>query len=225
MIKSFSIHEEYVSAAMVGINQTVIGLPFDSIKVWVQNNKRVWSRPLSNYYRGALPEFCAGVTANCLVFPIHSYTLPYTGNSFISGIIAGAIVSPVVYTFRFCKIYQQMNNKLSINSFITNKGRGYLTSLCRESLGMSMYFGTYHYMRKQELPIFISGAFAGLFNWGSSFPIDTITSRQIAQKISIQDAIRIGTLYRVYNICLLRSMIVNGCSFLVYESVRKLFEQ
>ena len=220
----FNLSEEYISAAMVGINQTVIGLPFDSIKVWVQNNQQVWDRPFSNYYRGAIPEFCAGIASNCLVFPVHSYTLPYTNNSFISGAIAGVVVSPFVYTFRTCKIYQQMGYKLSIKTLLNIKGRGYFTAFCRESLGYSMYFGTYSYTRKYDFPVFISGAFAGIFNWGASYPIDTLMSRQIAQNISIRDAICIGNIYKGYSVCLFRSMIVNGCSFLVYESVRKLFE-
>jgi hypothetical protein len=219
-----SIKKEYVSAFMVGVNQTIIGLPFDTVKVWMQNYQPVWGRPFTHYYKGALPEFTVAITANCMVFPIHSYTLPYTNNSFLSGAIAGMSISPLVYSFRVYKIYQQMSYNVSLDLLLRNKGRGYIPALGREMLGFSMYFGMYNYMRDHNLPVFLSGACAGLFNWGTSYPLDTIMSRQIAQNISIVDAFKHGNLYRGYGVCLLRSMIVNGCSFFVYETVRKLFE-
>lgn len=219
-----SIKKEYVSAFMVGINQTLIGLPFDTIKVWLQNDQPIRNRPLTHYYKGALPEFTVAIAANCIVFPVHSYTLTYTNNSYVSGALSGLFISPLVYSFRSYKIYQQMSYNVTADLLIRNRGRGYIASLCRESVGFSMYFGTYSYMRKHELPIFLSGACAGLFNWGCSYPFDTIMSRQIAQKITIKDAFRMGNLYKGYGVCLLRSMVVNGCSFFVYETVRKLFE-
>lgn len=220
-----SVKKEYFSAFMVGVNQTMIGLPFDTIKVWMQNHQPVWRRPLWHYYKGALPEFTVAITANCMVFPIHSYTLPYTSNSFLSGAIAGLSISPIVYAFRSYKIYQQMSYNVTADLLLKNRGRGYLPALGREMVGFSMYFGTYHYIREYDMPVFLSGALAGLFNWGISYPLDTIMSRQIAQDISIKEAIQSGGLYRGYGVCLLRSMIVNGCSFLVYETVRNLFEK
>ena len=69
---------------MVGINQGLIGIPFDTVKVWMQNNKQVLRRPITHYYRGFLPELTNAIITNSIVFPIHAYSYPYTDNSFLS---------------------------------------------------------------------------------------------------------------------------------------------
>jgi hypothetical protein len=215
--------KEFYSSLIVGVNQTLIGLPFDTVKVWIQNGQPIWRRPLTNYYKGAIPEFTNSILSNCLIFPIHAYTLPYTNNnSFISGAIAGLSISPSVYTFRSFKIYQQVGRKWSFNTWMNNKGRGYPTTCAREMVGYSIFFGSYSYFKKQDVPTFISGALAGLCNWGVSYPIDVVMSRQIAQDLSITQAIKLGKLYRGYGVCLCRSMIVNAFGFLGYENIKSL---
>ena len=215
--------KESVSSFMVGINQGVIGIPFDTMKVWMQNNQQVIGRPFRQYYRGFGPEFTNAIITNSIVFPIHAYSLPYTNNSFISGAFAGVSVSPLVYMFRFFKIFQQVNIPFSINTFLNYRGRGYLPTMMRESVGYSMYFGSYSYLKEQNVPTFIAGGLAGVCNWGTSFPFDTIMSRQIAQNITISDAIRYGSLYKGYGVCLIRSVCVNSFNFLVYENIKSLF--
>jgi hypothetical protein len=86
-----------------------------------------------------------------------------------------------------------------------------------------MYFGSYSYLKDQGAPTFVAGAMAGLCNWGTSFPFDTIMSRQVAQNISILEAFRAGPLYRGYGVCLIRSILVNSFNFLMYEHIKSLF--
>jgi len=216
--------KETVSSFMVGINQGIIGIPFDTVKVWMQNDKQVFGRPFIQYYRGFVPEFTNAIITNSIVFPIHAYSVPYTHNSFLSGAFAGLSVSPLVYTFRSFKIFQQVSIPFNLRTFLNYRGRGYLMTAMRESVGYSMYFGSYAYFKEQGIPTFVAGALAGLCNWGTSFPFDTIMSRQVAQNISIKDAIRAGPLYRGYGVCLIRSICVNSFNFLVYENIKSLFE-
>ena len=216
-------NKESISSLMVGINQSLIGIPFDTTKVWMQNNQQVLGRPLRQYYRGFRPEFINAIITNSITFPIHSYSLTYTNNSFVSGILSGICVSPIVYVFRFNKIFEQVNKPFNIQTFINYKGRGYVPTMLRESIGYSMYFGSYTYLKEQNVPTFIAGGIAGICNWGISFPFDTIMTRQIAQNIDILKATQWGSLYKGYSICLLRSMCVNSFNFLVYEYVKSLF--
>ena len=216
--------KEFISSFMVGINQGLIGIPFDTIKVWMQNNHRIFGRPLTHYYRGIVPDMTNAIITNSIVFPIHSYSLPYTHNSFLSGGIAGMCVSPIVYTFRTIKIFQQVRIPFNIRRFLNYRGRGFPMTVMREGIGYSMYFGSYSYLKEQGVPTFVAGALAGLCNWGISFPFDTIMSRQVAQNISISDAIKSGPLYRGYGVCLIRSICVNSFNFLVYENVKSFFE-
>ena len=172
--------KETISSFMVGINQGIIGVPFDTVKVWMQNDKQVFGRPYFQYYRGFAPELANAIVTNSIVF--------------------------------------------NIRTFLNYRGRGFLMTAMRESVGYSMYFGSYSYFKEQGIPTFVAGALAGLCNWGTSFPFDTIMSRQVAQNISIKDAIRAGPLYRGYSVCLIRSICVNSFNFLVYENVKSLFE-
>ena len=97
--------------------------------------------------------------------------------------------------FRFNKIFQQVNKPFNIKTFINYKGRGYVPTMLRESVGYSMYFGSYNYLKEQNIPTFIAGGIVGLCNWGASFPFDTIMTRQIAQNISVLKAIQWSSLY------------------------------
>lgn len=214
--------KESISSIMVGINQAIIGVPFDTTKVWMQNSQQVFGRPFRQYYRGFRPEFINSIITNSITFPIHTYSLSYTNNSFISGLLSGMCVSPIVYTFRFTKIFEQVNKPFDIKTFINYTGRGYMATLLRESIGYSMYFGSYSYLKEKNVPTVIAGGIAGICNWGVSFPFDTIMSRQIAQNITISEAVKYGSLYRGYGICLIRSVVVNSFNFLVYENIKSL---
>jgi hypothetical protein len=216
--------KEFVSSFMVGINQGIVGIPFDTVKVWMQNNKPIFGRPFIQYYRGCAPELAGAIITNTIVFPIHAYSSPYTDNSFLSGGFAGLCVSPLVYTYRSFKIFQQVGIPFSIRIFSNYRGRGYLATSMREMVGYSMYFGIYSYLKEQNIPTPIAGALAGLCNWGTSFPFDTIMSRQMAQNISISKAIQMGSLYRGYGVCLIRSIFVNSLNFVVYENIKSLFD-
>ena len=96
---------EFVGAIGVGLNQTIVGLPFDTVKVWMQNKYPIWNKPFKAYYRGWKPELFNSLISNNIVFPVHAYTLPYTKNSFISGFLGGAIASPAIFSFKTCRLF------------------------------------------------------------------------------------------------------------------------
>ena len=103
------------------------------------------------YYRGFLPELTNAIITNSIVFPIHAYSYPYTDNSFLSGAFAGICVSPLVYTFRSFKIFQQVSIPFNIHTFLNYRGRGFIATMMRESVGYSMYFGSYSYFKEQGI--------------------------------------------------------------------------
>ena len=67
---------------------------------------------------------------------------------------------------------------------------------------MTVYFGTYDYFKSKNYHPLLSGALAGLSNWTLTYPIDVIKSRQIAQNLSIREAIRYGNVWKGIHICL-----------------------
>ena len=97
---------------------------------------------------------------------------------------------------------------------------GFPSTFARETIAMSAYFGSYFYLRDRGFNPLIAGGAAGLFNWTLTYPIDVVRSRQIAQQISIKEAIKRGTLWKGFSVCASRAIIVNAANFWVYEKVK-----
>ena len=183
---------DIISAFGVGISETIIGHPFNTAKVLVQNNKKWYGLPLKQYYRGVRYPLMSGTFFNMMVFPIKERTYQYTNSYFLSGILAGIIVTPQIYFIDTFTIKRQTNQPVSLSMF---KGaKGFQMTMTREMLALSLYFGTYHWMRDDlKYNSLIAGGAAGLSNWTASYPLDVIRSRQIAQRITIKEAIKINS--------------------------------
>ena len=210
---------DFFAGACVGMSQVLVGHPFDTVKVLIQNRKGWLGLPLRSYYRGWRFPFAAATMFNCTVFPIYERTLPYTDNSLLSGCAAGIAVTPAVFCSEIGKIRRQTQQPLSLRTYFPSKGFG--ATLSRETLAMSAYFGIYDYLKRKEYPALISGGLAGLANWTLTYPIDVVKCRQIAQNITIKEALRQKNLWRGYPVCGLRAVIVNAVNFWVYENAKK----
>jgi hypothetical protein len=210
---------DIISAFGVGISETIIGHPFNTAKVLVQNNKKWYGLPLKQYYRGVRYPLMSGTFFNMMVFPIKERTYQYTNSYFLSGILAGIIVTPQIYFIDTFTIKRQTNQPVSLSMF---KGaKGFQMTMTREMLALSLYFGTYHWMRDDlKYNSLIAGGAAGLSNWTASYPLDVIRSRQIAQRITIKEAIKMGNFWKGFPIAASRSVIVNAMSFTVFERLK-----
>lgn len=211
---------EIFAGFCVGWAETLIGYPFLTAKVLIQNKRAWWRLPLKRYYKGVRYPLVSSVGFNSLVFPLKDYLhnekkMSYTA----AGCLAGIAVSPQMYFIDTFTIRAQTNQTISFNMFKGSKGFG--MTMLRESVALSTYFGSYHKCRETQNS-FVSGAVAGLCNWTLSYPIDTVRSRQIAQRCSVTNALKQKRLWRGFEVAALRAMIVNACSFTVYESVLSL---
>ena len=214
--------KDIIPPLAIGLTEVSIGHPFDTAKVLIQNKKRWIGLPPSHYYRGwKFPLFCSCVF-NCTVFPMYDKTIKYTKNYWLSGFLSGLIVSPVVFTLDTFKIKRQINKPISLS--LLKPMHGYWSTTARESLAMTVYFGTYKSLKDKNYNPMIAGGTAGLINWTTTYPIDVIHSRQIAQHISVKQAIKLGNLWKGYSVCATRAVLVNACTFSVYEKVKKLIK-
>ena len=204
----------------VGWSETLVGYPFSTVKTLIQNKQKWWRLPFMRYYKGVKYPLMSSVGFNSVVFPLKDHLHDeYRLNYATSGFIAGLVISPPMYFVDTYTIRSQTNQTVSLSMFRGSKGFG--STMLRESVALSAYFGCYHKCRKTQNS-FVSGGLAGLFNWTISFPIDTIRSRQIAQRCTIRTALSQGRLWRGYSIAACRAIIVNACSFTVYENILKL---
>lgn len=202
---------------IAGICQTIIGHPFDTVKVLIQNNIKWNNLSIKEYFRGWTYPLMSGIGYNILIFPIYHNVNQKTESPFFAGGFAGIIASPLTYTFDVGKILQQTNKPINnINQFI--KTKGIYSTIARESLATSIYFGSYKSFRNYELSPFISGGLAGLSSWTFTYPIDVIRSRQISQDISFMKAYHQKHLWKGFEICALRAILVNACVFHSFEA-------
>lgn len=211
---------DIISAFGVGISETIIGHPFNTAKVLIQNNKKWYGLPLKHYYRGVRYPLMSGTFFNMMVFPIKERTYKYTNSYFLSGIIGGLIVSPPMFFVDTFTIKRQTNQNVGLSMF---KGaKGFQMTMSREMVALSLYFGIYHWMRDDlKYNSLIAGGAAGLSNWTVSYPLDVIRSRQIAQRITIKEAIKMGNFWKGFPIAATRSVVVNSISFTVFENLKK----
>ena len=214
---------DFISAFCVGIAQTSVGHTFDTVKVLIQNNKTWRGLKPIDYYRGWKFPMTTSVLFNCTVFPVYERTIEYTNSRILSGALAGLAVTPIVFCSEVGKIRQQTKQPISLQSFTKSHGR--ISTMARETLAMSSYFGMYKYARDDLIlnPI-IAGGLAGWANWTLTYPFDMVKSRQIAQGLTIPQAIKQGNLWRGYPVCALRAVIVNAVNFWTYETVKDLLE-
>ena len=210
---------DFIAGACVGLTQVSIGHPFDTAMVLMQNNKKWLGLPFKNYYRGWRFPLVSATLFNCTVFPCYERSLKYTDNKVLSGAIAGMCIAPILYGFEIGKIRQQTKQPLSIKHFKNSKGFSAL--FCREVLAMSTYFTMYHYGKDKGFHPLIAGGMAGLANWGLTYPLDVIKSRQIAQGVSIKEALKMGNLYKGFSVCGTRAVLVNAANFWMYETVKE----
>ncbi len=215
---------DIISAFAVGISETIIGHPFNTAKVLIQNKKPWFGLPIKHYYRGVKYPLVSGTFFSMMVFPIKERSYPYTNSYFLSGILAGALVTPGMFFIDTFTIKRQTNQPVSLSMF---KGcKGFQSTIIREMVALSTYFGTYHWMRdEKKYNSFISGGVAGLINWTISYPLDVIRSRQIAQRITIKEAFKMGNFWKGFSIAATRSVIVNAVSFTVFENVKNYIDK
>ena len=202
--------------------QVIVGHPFDTAKVLIQNKKPFLNLKPIEYYRGCRYPFVSSILTNALLFPIYERTKDLTKSAFVSGFIGGCVISPIVFVSDYYKIFRQTNKdtykKKPTRSLLKSYGK--FSVLCRESIAYCTFFGVYDlFKNKYDCHPIISGSVCGVCNWTITYPIDTIRNRQIAQQINILEAIKQKKYYKGFSVCFLRSIFVNAALFYTYDTI------
>ena len=105
---------DLLSASLAGVSQMIVGHPFDTVKVLLQNKKSIRNLKFRDYYRGYQYPLASSIIVNSILFPVYERTQHYTNSAFISGYLGGAIISPFMYISDYNKIKRQTKHKLKI---------------------------------------------------------------------------------------------------------------
>ena len=112
-----------------------------------------------------------------------------------------------------------------IKEVLSRPYRGLTATLSRESLAMSIYFGSYHTFKEKNYNIFLAGGLAGSLSWLLTYPLDVIKTRvQLCLQTNWLTAIRAGNIWAGLYTCICRGFLVNGVSFTIYNNMEKLNE-
>ena len=216
---------EYITGGISGICQTMVGHPFDTYKVMMQNNKlNINTFKTINPFRGIKYPMMSSAVVCSLTFGIHNYCKKELRfKDWFSGFIAGTIATPLVFATDYGKIKAQMDMPVIWKKILCN--RGMFSTFLRESIAFAAYFETYNYFKTNNYPILLSGAFAGLCNWTLSYPFDVIRTRQVAYNVTFKNAYKQGKLWKGFLPCAIRAIKVNAVGFYVYDGLNDILNK
>ena len=153
---------------------TLVGFPFDTIKVKLQNKEYptsqkavvdiIKNKGITNFYKGSLISFISHVSKRPLQFSLgeHLKKESYFNNmgiakNFIIGVSTGVIISPIATPFQVLKIRKQtgISNKPIISDFLhlyKNNGvcgiyKGFVPTVMRDCLFSMGLMGFYYTFR------------------------------------------------------------------------------
>lgn len=208
----------YLFGSISGIFQNGVTYPLDTLKTRSQNKNII----RSNFFAGIVESTIATVLTTSIGFGTNELAKKYVDSEYKSGFIAGIVNSFICTPLETIKIQKQLNLKYNYNNIF----RGFKPTFCRETIGNSIYFGTYRKLlnktEKTKFDIMMIGGISGSLSWLFTFPIDVIKTR-VQSGMTYEESIKAGKFSNGLGYCLLRSFIGNGLGFLVYEQLNEKF--
>lgn len=213
------VYSNITAGFFSGYISNKITYPLDTIKVWKQTNS-YQKINLNNLYRGCFyPSVVAGVI-NSTLFSSNYFLYNHTQNHYISGAITGITFSFFINPVDYYKIQKQNNLDYNKTTFKNKIFRGFPLTFLRESIGTSIYFGSFNYLKK-DYGTFLGGGISGTLSWISTYSIDVVKTRiQKNNNLSYIKSIRSGNLYTGIGICCLRGFLCNSITFFSFEKIK-----
>ena len=203
---------------------TFIGHPLDTIKTLKQSNQKIVIKipsHITRLYNGVFYTIIKNSMINSSVFGLNNFLKNNMKNQYMSNLYTGLISTFILTPLDKFKIMSQYQKKHDNNlkNIINSYKKIHIIS-AREVPATFIYFSSYQKAKENNIPIFLSGSFAGFNSWLFTYPIDTIKTRiQNESCITIKEACKKGGLFKGIEVCLLRSFLVNGINFYSYEKM------
>lgn len=216
----------FVIGSLIGLTQTIIGHPFDTLKSIKQSNTSININNISKIkylYRGITYPLILNIGYNGLLFFLFDKMKEKKYNNLESGLFSGLLCGILLTPFEYYKINHQLNQK----PIIFNCFRGLQYTMMRESLATSIYFTIYFELNNRKINPLFSGGISGVLSWCITYPLDTIKTNYQLHKYKntndvIKDCFNIKYIinkntWNGINYCVYRAFIVNSISFNIYN--------
>ena len=212
---------EFLCGIIIGLTQTIIGHPFDTMKVWYQN-KVQYNQPKLNYknlYKGLkIP-----LLQNPLIIGTTLYTnnrlYNYSNNIYISSFCSG-LASSILYTpFDYYKINIQQQQDV----FLKNSYKKIHIVTIHEVPANMIFFISYFKFKEMQINNHISGGISGLICTLFVYPINTIKTRmQTNINISLKECISKGKLYSGIQFSICRSIVCGIFGLPLFDKIKNI---
>lgn len=204
-----------------GIGQSLVGHPLDTYKIWIQSKHRE-RITLSNLYRGfSYPAFTNGIITG-LSFKIYTH---YKNNDskygmLIGGFYTGCITALLCAYPEYKKISCQLNMKKRKFPYQT-----LITLSLREIPGGIFYYPVYDILRNNNINVPVSGGFAGVTCWLSSYWADVLNTN-VVNGLCLKQTIKTLKFidyFKGLEVVLPRAFFVNAVGYYFYEFSKSMF--
>ena len=218
--------------SIIGISQTIIGYPFDTIKTQLQSGTPFKSIEFLNprqLYKGIKFQLYISIINTSLSFYIFDKIYSKTNSSILAGASAGIASGLIINPLEIYKVRAQTQTlkpalKQDIHN-VVSKSLGLKYTMIREILAFTTYFSVYTKLKEREnaFPTAINGGLAGCASWSIGYPMDTMKTFKQLNMNSINSTIKLNSissiklLYRGFSFCMFRAFLVNSINFTIYE--------
>ena len=230
-----------ISSFCAGIVQTIVGHPLDTIKTRIQIDNNNINNTLNNIYKnenilllykGSIMPLVGTSILNSFLFTYHYNLNKKINNHYLTGIFTGCVSGIILSPLELikCNLQNNREKKYSKIKEIIKKIKlkeiklqnGLLLSIIRDSIGLSIYFGSYEKLQERNKNPLLNGGIAGSLSWLYSYPIDVLkTKKQILNDnlYNIVKKMKLNMYLNGLSVVLCRGFIVNGCVFYTYENL------
>jgi hypothetical protein len=209
---------------IIGISQTIVGYPFDTLKIHAQRGLPLTYNRL---YAGAKYQFVIASITSTACYLAFDEVYNHTNNSILAGVAAGVTSGIIINPLEIYKLKHQIGLHHSIiTPVITTKNSGLKFTISREVIAFTTYFTTYMKLKEYSPDnVMINGGLAGCASWCFSYPFDTIKTHHQTNNGSatLKQLWNQGLLFRGFRICMTRAFIVNAINFYIYETLHKIW--
>ena len=213
-----------LSSTFSGLLHVFIGYPFDTLKTLKQGDQRILIKTpthIIKLFNGVSYPMIQNSLINSSTFGLNNFIKNNMENKYFSNFCTGWISTLILTPLDKYKIMSQYQKKYDFNfKNIIHSYKNFPIISAREVPATFIYFSSYQIAKEHNIPIFLSGSLAGFNSWLFTYPIDTIKTRlQNESCKTIKEAYQKGGLFKGIQICLIRSVLVNGVNFYSYEKM------